>query len=58
MRRISFSAWLDQCDAIALHLVGMTTADYDDWSWADAYDQGLRPVTAVRRSLRAAGWEG
>lgn len=50
-----FQAWLERVEKVLDHLAGCSIHDLPDYCYRDAYDDGVRPVAAARRAIRAAG---
>lgn len=36
----------------------LTSSDFEDWNYRDAYDDGVDPEDAAIQALENAGWEG
>ena len=47
-----FEAWLETVDRLMLNLIGMNTADVEDWNWFDRFADGVTPNEAL------ADWRG
>jgi hypothetical protein len=56
---LTFSAWLDLLDAEVVRItslqggVGLGREDFADWSFAEAFEDGLEPDQAARDMLAA-----
>lgn len=54
---LTFSAWLDHVDVEVVRItsvgdgVGLSHQDFNDWSYAAAFEDGLEPVQAARDML-------
>lgn len=53
----AFAKWRKQVDAELLLLCGMEGDDLPDWAYADAFADGVRPKTAAKCVIRAAGYD-
>jgi hypothetical protein len=46
-----FALWLALCDAACARMVGVGIFDIADWTWADAYGDGMSPREATGEAL-------
>lgn len=44
---LAFEQWLVDMDAIFVKVFGLSYQDYPDWTWRDAFEDGLSPEEAV-----------
>ena len=42
-----FETWLAAMDAIFMQHYGLSYIDFPDWTWRDAFEDGLTPTEAV-----------
>lgn len=49
---VRFALWLRLVDVWIGRRIGLTHRDVADWTWRDAYDEGLSPGTAATEALR------
>lgn len=50
-----YGLWLMLVNVKMMRLVGIGYHDIEDWTWADAYEDGMSPSEAVREALANAG---
>ncbi len=48
-----FALWMMLCDRRCTGLIGVGVFDIADWTWTDAYTDGMSPKEAVLEALRA-----
>ena len=46
-----YAAWLILCEISCSRKIGLGIFDLSDWTWADAYADGLSPTAAVLGAL-------
>lgn len=51
MDKVAFQAWMRRVDACVARKVGLTTSDLADWTWADAFSDGMSPSEAAAAFL-------
>jgi hypothetical protein len=50
----TFAEWLIRVDRIVQDQTGLGAEDLPDWNYREAYEQGVPPLTAAKRAIRAA----
>ena len=50
----AFTAWMAEVDKHILNAVGMDHNDLPDWRYRDAFEEGMAPVKAAKRAVKAA----
>jgi hypothetical protein len=53
---MQFAEWMRRVDEAVEAEVGLSVHDLEDASFADWFEDGVRPATAAKRALRASGW--
>jgi hypothetical protein len=53
---LRFAVWLWTVDRVLLAAVGLGSSDLEDWTYRDAFDDGVRPGEAARAALDYAGY--
>ena len=48
-----FQAWMHECDQWLLGKVQVSTYEIADWTWRDAFDDGMSPEDAAREAFEA-----
>ena len=46
-----FEQWLQQLDRYVERFTGLSSSDFEDWGFADAFDSGATPAQAARDFL-------
>ena len=49
----AFSQWMQKVDALFLKKFALSREDFPDWTWRDAFDDGLTPKEAFRQYCKA-----
>lgn len=52
---MKFQEWLAKVDEKLEAFAGVCMLDLPDWRYAEAYEDGLQPITAARLAVAAAG---
>lgn len=47
MSEREFETWLSDMDTIFIRKFGLSYQDFPDWTWRDAFEDGLSPSEAV-----------
>lgn len=47
MSDLDFEQWLTDMDVIFVLHYGLSYKDFPDWTWRDAFDDGMSPSEAV-----------
>lgn len=53
-----FHSYMIEVDREVRALTGLSWLDIEDFTYRDAYDDGVDPETAAREALENSGWEG
>jgi len=48
---MKFKAWLEKCDELVEHHVGIGLHHLEDWNWLDAHEDDFTPTEAVKQFL-------
>jgi hypothetical protein len=53
-----YENWKWRVNNAIVKTTGLGADDIDDWDYYSAFQDGMKPETAARKALRAAGWPG
>lgn len=49
--QLTFEQWLDAIDVEVVRITGLGREDFADWTYADAFEDGVEPAQAARDML-------
>lgn len=52
--KVSFEKWMKTVDMLVRSLAGFSVHDLPDCCFADWYEDGVKPLTAAKRAIKAA----
>lgn len=54
----TFRSWMVEVDREIQVRCGLQAEDIEDWTYRDAFDDGMDPEEAAIQALENSGWEG
>jgi hypothetical protein len=51
---MTFNEWMEQVDCEIEQAYGLSSSDLPDWNYADAFEDGMTPVSAADEAMSHA----